>query len=334
MPSYDKPDDLNDSDVLGHLPYLQLKTSSSLIVPQWSTNTIYGLVTAMVAAIFAAVGYEFLNEYSRHLRNRNIRYHSGSRCCGTEVFGCCDKLVLSILLMIRVVVGYFMMLCVMTMNIWLLISVVVGAGIGYCICKPLVANLFTDSVSSYEYPVVRIKTSDEEDDVFGGNVATRSQSWRFDPSSKRSMESTGKRLMESVLSEQELEDHRKSGDYSRYTLRPSPNQNAINVILIRERRPHAPNATDIKDEDDTVFIRNKEDKPETRTAFSQTLPASYSRFKSTSLVINQTLKPDKLKSQRQSRVKSETSSRSPKGSGRFKPISKVIIDQRASVDKV
>ena len=261
-----------------------------------------------------------------------------STCCGIEVFSCCEKFVLSILLLIRVIVGYFMMLCVMTMNIWVLVSVILGAGIGYCIGKPVIANIFTDSVTAYEYPVVRIKPTDEEEESFGGgNVTSRSQSWRFKPTDKRTMENTGRRLMESVISDQETDSQRKSGDFSRYTLRPSSNKDAINVVLIRESRPGAPSVSDIKDEDDLVFLRSKEDvKPETRTAFSQTLPASQSRFRSTSLVINESFRSDKSHSPKQSRVKSRTSSggRSPKSGGRFKPISKVIIDQQSSVDRV
>ena len=253
------------------------------------------------------------------------------------MFSCCEKFVLSILLMIRVIIGYFMMLCVMTMNIWLLVSVILGAGIGYCIGKPVMANLFTDSVTAYEYPVVRIKPTDDDDESFGGgNVTSRSQSWRFKPTDRRTLENTGRRLMESVMSDHETDSQRKSGDFSRYTLRPSSNKDAINVVLVRESRPGAPSISDIKIEDDIVFLRSKEeDKPETRTAYSQTLPASQSRFRSTSLVINESFRSEKSHSPRQSRVKSRTySARSSKSVGRFKPISKVIIDQRTSVDRV
>ena len=259
------------------------------------------------------------------------------------MFGCCEKLFLSILVIIRVVIGYFMMLCVMTMNIWLLVSVTLGAGIGYSICKPIIANRFVDSISPYEYPVVRLTTPDEDDDDdFVGNVAMRSHSWRYRPPSKRLIESTGRRLMESTLSDQEGNvNQRLSGDYSRFSLRPrSSNQNGINVISIRESKRGTTTAlvSDVKDEEDAVFLRDKSDNgPETRTTFSQTFPSPQSRFKSTSLVINQAFKSESLPSQRQSRVNSGTgarSSRSPKTGGRFQPISKVIIDQRTSVDKV
>lgn len=336
MTMYDKrsPADAYSDPENDHYPYLQLKTSSHLIIPQWSTGSIYGLVAAMLAAIFAGVGYEFINEYSRHLHNRYTR-KDGSRCCGVDVFGCCEKFFMSILVVIRVIVGYFMMLCIMTMNIWLLVSVILGAGIGYAIGKPVIANIFTDSISSYEYPVVRVKPSDDDDEEFGGNITARSQSWRYRPTSKRLMESTGKRLMESTAAHDDVSQRQKD-NFTRYTLRPnSSNQDAINVILVRESKHGArvPHVTDIKDEDDIVFLRAKaDDTPETRTAYSQTLPASHNRFKSTSLVINQSFRSTSSYSPRQSRVKSGTSSssRSPKGSGRFKPISKVLIDQQTS----
>lgn len=34
-------------------------------------------------------------------------------------------------------VGYILMFCVMTMNVWLLVSVVLGSGVGHLIVRPL-----------------------------------------------------------------------------------------------------------------------------------------------------------------------------------------------------
>lgn len=41
-----------------------------------------------------------------------------------------------VLHIIRVLTGYLMMLLVMTMNIWLFISVLTGSAIGYFLCRP------------------------------------------------------------------------------------------------------------------------------------------------------------------------------------------------------
>ncbi|WAR24532.1 hypothetical protein MAR_038201 [Mya arenaria] len=41
--------------------------------------------------------------------------------------------------MLTVTVGYLLMLCVMTMNVWMLVSAVLGAGIGYLLLCPAVS---------------------------------------------------------------------------------------------------------------------------------------------------------------------------------------------------
>ena len=265
-----------------------------------------------------------------------------SKCCGTEIFSCCEKFFLSILVIVRVIIGYFMMLCVMTMNIWLLVSVTVGAGIGYSIGKPVIANIFVDTFSPYEYPVARLKTDEDDDDEFVGNVTARSHSWRYRIPSKRLIESTGKRLMESTLSDRGgNSSQRLSGDYSRHKLHPNhSDNNALTVIPVRESKPSAiaRHISDVKDEDDIVFLRDRTDNgPDTRANFSQTLTPLQSRFKSTSLVINESLRSDGSQSPGQNKINSHTSGRtsvSPKTSGRFQPISKVIIHEQTATDKV
>lgn len=42
--------------------------------------------------------------------------------------------------MLSITLSYIMMLCVMTMNVWILISVLVGSGIGYLFIRPLLSR--------------------------------------------------------------------------------------------------------------------------------------------------------------------------------------------------
>lgn len=45
-------------------------------------------------------------------------------------------LIQSALHLLRVIIGYLLMLCVMTMNLWILASVIVGGGVGYFLFRP------------------------------------------------------------------------------------------------------------------------------------------------------------------------------------------------------
>ena len=55
---------------------------------------------------------------------------------------------------LRVIIGYILMLCVMTMNLWILASVLVGGGVGYFLFRPL---SFTKKVKNGNGNIIQVK---------------------------------------------------------------------------------------------------------------------------------------------------------------------------------
>lgn len=268
----------NVTDLHKYFRFLRLQTSTVLLVPQWSTGSIFGLVGAMLAAIVASVTYQCMNEYLQHLRRQAITRNGGTICCGVEVVTVWEKLGQTSVQILRVICGYLMMYCVMTMNVWLLVSVVVGAAVGYGVGKPLVANMIQDSVTSHEYSTVRAQVFSHS-----RNRSERSKSWRYQPI-QRPDYSHLKRDDEQGLSNTEVNLS------SRYSER---GDECTDVVWIRRSnedltsRQH--DLSEVFDPSDTsVQTRHQEhfnSIKSTNTASSR----SMSRFKSTSKVINESL---------------------------------------------
>lgn len=55
---------------------------------------------------------------------------------------------------LRVIIGYILMLCVMTMNLWILASVLVGGGVGYFLFRPW---SFTKKVKNGNGNIIQVR---------------------------------------------------------------------------------------------------------------------------------------------------------------------------------
>jgi len=78
----------------------------------------------------------------------------------------------------RVTFAYFLMLCIMTMNIWLIVAVITGACVGYGVGKPIVANGIHDAVTSHGYDTATLSFSRARKN---SKRTERSMSWRYQP---------------------------------------------------------------------------------------------------------------------------------------------------------
>ena len=63
-------------------------------------------------------------------------------------------LMQSALHILRVIIGYILMLCVMTMNLWILASVLVGGGVGYFLFRPW---SFTKKVKNGNGNIIQVR---------------------------------------------------------------------------------------------------------------------------------------------------------------------------------
>lgn len=111
--------------------FLNTKTSSAYLVFQLKTDSFVGLVTGMIVTSLLGIIFESLYIFGSKLPTIN-RHES-------DVY---NKRNVTIMLMqsalhiLRIVIGYMLMLCVMTMNLWILASVLLGGGVGYFLFRP------------------------------------------------------------------------------------------------------------------------------------------------------------------------------------------------------
>ncbi|XP_041359861.1 probable low affinity copper uptake protein 2 [Gigantopelta aegis] len=120
-----------------HHAYFTTKTNTTLMFEVWVLGTIPGISTVLAVTLFLAVFYEgikfYLNTQVIKRMPRVVKNRTVSRVV-SQIW----KTTVHIL---HFTVGYAMMLCVMTYNIWVLVVVTLGSGIGYyffstCAKKP------------------------------------------------------------------------------------------------------------------------------------------------------------------------------------------------------
>lgn len=266
-----------------------------------------------------------------------------------------EKLGQSVIHMFRVLFAYFMMLCVMTMNVWLLVAVVTGAIVGYGVGKPLVANRIDDAITSYGYDSAAVKIHRR------GNRTERSKSWRYQPI-VRSNRDVKTRLTES--------DEIFLDDTEEFEFNSTHNENRNNgaeIVWIRrsteELRSKQSKLSDVFDDSDVQFTTSDETHNfDSIRSEGRHSSRSSSRFRSTSKVINDSFRSNSeprthstsastslnvsFESQiadtstekrgKSSKSSSRKASRSTStaSSSRFKPVSREIMRQMSFNDEL
>ncbi|XP_078082743.1 protein SLC31A2 isoform X2 [Mustelus asterias] len=125
-----------------------------LLFDFWNVHSVAGMVLTMVIVLLMTVSYEILKVETVNLDkkildlmtatpniqdetaetlpiNPNAQNSSQKRWIWVHVLQ-------SLLHIIRVVLSYFLMLCAMSYNLWVFLSVIAGAGIGYFLAYPLI----------------------------------------------------------------------------------------------------------------------------------------------------------------------------------------------------
>lgn len=200
-----------------------------------------------------------------------------AKCCGAPVVTFGEKLGQSIIQVLRVSFAYFLIVCVNTMNIWLLIAVVVGAAVGYGVGKPLLANSIDDSVTSHGYTTASLSISSRRN-----NRSERSKSWRYQQVNRPDL----------IIQKRPIEDDETFTEDLEGLNDSENTNNGADVIWIRrsteELRPNPRDLNDVFDDPD-VKIRTPEDSYNVDSIRSEGRESSRSdsnRFRSTSKIIN------------------------------------------------
>lgn len=181
-----------------------------------------------------------------------------------------------------------MIVCVMTMNVWLLVAVVVGAAVGYGVGKPLLANSIDDSVTSHGYTTASLKLSSRRN-----NRSERSKSWRYQQVHRPDLIVQKRSIEDDGAFTEDLEDL----NYSDNT------NNGADVVWIRrsteDLRPNTRDLHDVFDDPDAQ-IRTPDDSYNFDSIRSEGRESSRSdsnRFRSTSKIINDSFRSYKSDSE-------------------------------------
>lgn len=108
-------------------------TTGSFLAESWKTDNVPGVISAILFSIVITIFYESSN-YSYHIykmKTQNWFPKQDKRLAFS---------LLSVVHTFSVATSYITMLCVMTFNTWILISVIFGSGIGHFVCRPLLYN--------------------------------------------------------------------------------------------------------------------------------------------------------------------------------------------------
>ncbi|XP_071119274.1 protein SLC31A2-like [Haliotis cracherodii] len=153
-----------------HIMTFQLWTSSSLLFRSWYLDSMHGLVTAMVFSSVLSVVYEgskFYYHIGKILQTRK----STNRWQGTFVAHYVSRMWKALAYTIHFLIGYILMLCTMTYNVWILLAVCIGSGIGHFFLLPLIVhvlNKVTDeesrSARANTTPVTRCNIESDKSD--------------------------------------------------------------------------------------------------------------------------------------------------------------------------
>lgn len=125
-------------------PWFSYHTTGAFLAEGWKMEYIPGLVSAILFSVVLCIIYESSN-YTFHI------YYMTAQTWITQKNRRLARCLLSLVKTFSVAASYIIMLCVMTFNIWILISVVVGSGVGHFVCRPLLTIAIDKRIRSKEH---------------------------------------------------------------------------------------------------------------------------------------------------------------------------------------
>ncbi|KAK1127183.1 hypothetical protein K0M31_003732 [Melipona bicolor] len=103
-----------------------------ILFRQWYTRDSAGIVASMIGIILLTTIYEGIKSYRDHLYINTARlwkHRTESR--RSQLLFSKIHVFQTVIHVIQLVIGYFLMLIFMTYNVWLCIAVALGAALGY-----------------------------------------------------------------------------------------------------------------------------------------------------------------------------------------------------------
>ncbi|XP_063992788.1 high affinity copper uptake protein 1-like [Diachasmimorpha longicaudata] len=110
-------------------------TETAILFSNWRTDDWQGILGSMIGIILLGAIYEGLKNYREHLflRTTLMNRHTLAKPTRRKALFSAIHLLQTLLHMIQLILGYFLMFIFMTYNVWLALAVVIGTGLGYWI---------------------------------------------------------------------------------------------------------------------------------------------------------------------------------------------------------
>jgi len=137
-------------EAAGHAMTFHLRTDLNLLFEPWDISTTKVLVGSCIVMVILSALYEGLKIFRAKLMNMHARKERETRkeeaayitkpqhCC--RQICSCLHLTQTAIHVVQVVLGYLLMLVVMTYQVYLGIAVILGAGLGYFLFAGLISE--------------------------------------------------------------------------------------------------------------------------------------------------------------------------------------------------
>lgn len=137
-----------------------------MLLKIWDTGTIPGLVCAMLVSVILSVLLEYIHVIMKFTLEQNnsekpVKYRKEkSTLCSDSIK---TQIIVTIYHVVRVAVGYCLMLFVMTFNAWIYTAVVLGSGTGFYLSHTFPCTGETPEKEREEDVPIPLSTRHDED---------------------------------------------------------------------------------------------------------------------------------------------------------------------------
>lgn len=140
------------AEASGHVMMFHLNSNLNLLFEPWEISSTKVLVGSCIAILFVSLLYEGLKIFRAKLM------HMGNRSAQPTRTNICSfhHWSQTVIHVVQVVVGYLLMLVVMTYQVYLAVAVIIGAGLGYYIFAGLIGETDPSVAPSCPNPTAEI----------------------------------------------------------------------------------------------------------------------------------------------------------------------------------
>lgn len=124
---------------------LAIQTPTSLLFAEWCMSTLHGLVIAIILSAAIAICIEGFQEYRSVRTLKAALREPAEGICGPDTIPVSCKLSCTLTYICQMAISYYLMLSVMTGNVWIFLAIITGSGIGYFLVRPTIRHFYLDN---------------------------------------------------------------------------------------------------------------------------------------------------------------------------------------------